>query len=183
MPPENKSTVWDIVRFAVIVLVIVIPIRAYVAQPFIVSGSSMDPTFRQGDYLIIDELTYHFREPKRGEVVVFRYPKEPSKFFIKRIIGLPGEIIRINENGVSVTKTDGTIETLNEPYAKELNLPLGITETLTDDEYYVLGDNRSISLDSRFWGPVTRELIKGRALLRLLPPQTISILPGNATSL
>lgn len=88
-----KHEIWEFVKFAVISVLIVIPIRIWIAQPFIVHGSSMVPNFENGDYLIIDEISYQFRQPERGEVIVFRYPKSPSQFFIKRIAGLPGENI------------------------------------------------------------------------------------------
>ena len=83
----------EIIRFAVIALIIVIPIRMFVAQPFIVSGASMEETFQSGEYLIVDQVSYHLHNPARGDVIVFRYPKDPSKYFIKRIIGLPGDTI------------------------------------------------------------------------------------------
>lgn len=91
--PKLKSEIWEFVKFSLLALLIVMPIRLWIAQPFIVQGSSMTPNFQNGDYLIIDEITYQFREPERGEVVVFRYPKNPSQFFIKRIAGLSGETI------------------------------------------------------------------------------------------
>ena len=179
MPPENKSSyVWDIVKFALITLVIVLPIRAYIAQPFVVSGASMDPTFKNGDYLIIDELSYLLRSPKRGEVVVLRYPKDPSKFFIKRVIGLPEEIISVVGGKVSVTKTDGTVEILKEDYARAF-IGAKVVKKLNSTEYFVMGDNRPVSLDSRIWGPVPEDLIKGRALIRLLPPKQAAFLPGQ----
>src|SRR3989344_2645643 len=109
------SYFWEIVRFAVITLHIVVPIRAYVAQPFIVSGISMAPSFEDGEYLVIDELSYHLRTPERGEVIVFRYPKDPAKFFIKRVIGLPGETIKISAGQVVIKKGE-TEFTLDEPY-------------------------------------------------------------------
>jgi signal peptidase I len=100
--PKVKSEVWEFFKFSVIAVAIVIPIRFWIAQPFIVHGNSMTPNFHNGDYLIIDEITYRFREPKRGEVVVFRYPKNTSQFFIKRIEGLPGETI----NGATLAENE-----------------------------------------------------------------------------
>ncbi len=91
--PKLKSEIWEFIKFSLLALLIVMPIRLWIAQPFIVQGSSMVPTFQNGDYLIIDEITYRFREPERGEVIVFRYPKNPSQFFIKRIVGLSGETV------------------------------------------------------------------------------------------
>jgi signal peptidase I len=178
---EKKESIWDLVRFIIITLLIVIPVRAYVAQPFIVSGESMVPTFDDGEYLIIDELTYHVREPERGEVVVFRYPNDPSKFFIKRVIGLPGETVVLQGTKTSVIDTSGKTITLDEPY---ISAPFSITETLElkEGEYFVMGDNRPVSSDSRVWGPLPRDNIKGRVLFRLLPVNRAGVWPGVATS-
>ncbi|MEK7596135.1 MAG: signal peptidase I, partial [Patescibacteria group bacterium] len=96
----NKKEIWEFAKLIVVSLLIIIPVRFYIAQPFIVSGNSMDPSFLNGDYLIIDEISYQFKKPERGEVVVFRYPLDPSKFFIKRIIGLPGETVRIQNGAI-----------------------------------------------------------------------------------
>lgn len=182
MEQETKSSFWEIVRFVAITLAIVIPIRAFVAQPFIVSGSSMVPTFEDGQYLIVDELSYLFRDPKRGEVIIFRYPKDPSKFFIKRVIGLPGETVKIHDNKVTIT-SGNRIFALDEKYIKNEEETLEpMQRKLGTHEYFVLGDNRNASLDSRFWGPVDRSLIRGRVLLRLLPPTKFGYLPGDATS-
>lgn len=176
MSDETKQALWEIIKFTVITIAIVVPVRAYVAQPFIVSGSSMDPTFRDGEYLIIDEFSYHFRGPNRGEVVVFRYPKDPAKFFIKRVIGLPGETLSLSPEGITVTKKDGETVRIEEGYVVEQFLPTQ-TVKLRQDEYYVLGDNRPQSLDSRVWGPVEEEFIKGRVLVRLLPLSKLDIIP------
>ena len=152
MQSKFLAGVWEIVKFGLIVLVIVMPIRLYIAQPFIVAGESMAPTFSSGDYLIIDELTYNFiNEPQKGEVVVFRYPQDPSKFFIKRIVGLPGEELVVD----------------------------GVEWKMGENEYFVMGDNSRFSLDSRSWGALPRENITGRALLRLWPPTALAYMPGD----
>lgn len=152
MASKFWSGLWEIIKFGVIVLVIVMPIRLYIAQPFIVSGDSMIPTFNSGDYLIIDEFTYNFiREPEKGEVVVFRYPLDHSKFFIKRIIGLPGEELIIDDQKWK----------------------------MGENEYFVVGDNVNFSLDSRVWGPLSKEDLTGRALLRLWPPTALAYMPGK----
>ncbi len=111
----------ELLKFAALALIIVIPVRLFIAQPFIVSGASMYPTFQNAQYLIVDELTYRFESPQRGDIIVFRYPKDPSQFFIKRIIGLPGETVMIKNEVVSVIKTDGKTEVLSEPYVSEPN--------------------------------------------------------------
>jgi signal peptidase I len=180
---EVIKTKWqsfgELVRFAFIALIIVVPIRAFVAEPFIVSGSSMVPTFTNGDYLIIDKISYELGNPKRDDVVVFRYPGDTTKFFIKRVIGLPNETVDIKGNDVTITNSeypDGF--KLDQPFVKNIsNNEEHIV--LKNDEYFVMGDNRSASSDSRAWGPVKRELFTGRAFLRLLPIKTIDLLPGN----
>ena len=190
MPEETKPIVpvkknsfrqeaWETVRFLLIAFAIVIPIRIFVAQPFIVSGSSMDPTFKNGQYLIVDELSYNIGNPARGDVIVFKYPKNPSQYFIKRVIGLPGETVNIDTTGhVSIKDKDGNSVALNEPYVVYPSDQASST-TLGADQYFVMGDNRAGSFDSRAWGPVARNLIIGKAFLRLLPVNSISVLPGQ----
>ena len=162
-----QRSLWETVRFVVVTLLIVIPIRAYVAQPFIVSGVSMVPAFQDGEYLIVDELSYHFAPPARDEVIVFKYPKDPSKYFIKRIIGLPGETVTIQNNQISVA-SNGQKIVINKPVIPNQILAPG-TFNLGPKQYFVLGDNRNMSLDSRVWGPVPENLITGRVLFRLFP--------------
>lgn len=170
---------WELVRFAAIALIIVVPIRLFFAEPFIVSGSSMVPTFENKDYLIVDKISYELGSPKRDDVVVFRYPLDTTKFFIKRIIGLPGETVNIKGNEVTIiNSTHTTGFKLDQPFVKNIsNDEKHIV--LANDEYYVMGDNRSGSSDSRYWGPVKRNLLTGRAFLRLLPIGKIDVLPGN----
>lgn len=152
---DEKKSFWrsalELIRFILIALVIIVPIRMWVAQPFIVHGQSMDPTFRNGDYLIVDEISYKFTKPKEGDVIIFRYPNDPSKFFIKRIIGLPNQTLEVE----------------------------GKTISMENGEYFVLGDNRNASSDSRVWGPVDESLIIGKAFLRLWPITTLNIFPGQ----
>jgi signal peptidase I len=181
MSEQTKQSLWEIIKFAVITVAIVVPVRAYVAQPFIVSGSSMVPTFEDGEYLIIDEFSYHLRTPARGEVIIFRYPKDPSKFFIKRVIGLPGEILALSPERLLITTTDGRTITIDEPYLKRQSLPYQ-TVKLGTKEYFVMGDNRPESLDSRIWGPVDEKFIRGRVLVRLLPLGRFGLLPGDAAA-
>ncbi|MGB2580526.1 MAG: signal peptidase I [Minisyncoccia bacterium] len=175
-----RDEAWETFRFLCIAIVIVIPIRLFIAQPFIVSGASMDPTFKDKQYLIVDELSYHLDDPLRGDVVIFKYPRNPKQYFIKRVIGLPGETVIVNGQGqVFIKDTDGNITlTLDEPYVEhmkddsvELKLELG--------EYFMMGDNRSGSFDSRSWGAVDRELIVGKAFLRLFPLTEVAVLPGQ----
>jgi len=180
-PPQDSFFV-EVLKFSVLALLIVVPFRVYIAQPFIVNGASMDPTFDTGEYLIVDQLSYRLEEPKRGDVVIFRYPNDPQQYFIKRIIGLPGEVVELS-NGETVIIDPITEErvTLTEPYLRTDRTDTHVTTTLSSDEYYVMGDNRSRSSDSREWGPVPRENLVGRAFLRLLPPQHFAIFPGTCT--
>lgn len=168
----------EILTFITLAIVIVIPVRLFVAQPFVVEGESMHPTFASGDYLIVDQLSYHLREPARGEVVVFRYPNDPRVFYIKRIIGLPGETVHIEGGKTSVTKVDGEKLALDESYVVSEDATYTLDRTLGEGEYFVMGDNRPRSSDSRVWGPLPKADIMGRAFVRLLPPSTAGVLPG-----
>lgn len=168
----------EIVTFIVLAVVIVVPIRVFVAQPFVVDGESMYPTFEGGDYLIVDQLSYKFSEPKRGDVIVFRYPNKETVFYIKRIIGLPGETVAIDHGKVSITKTDGTTLTLEEPYVVTEDATYSSSTALGKDQYYVMGDNRPRSSDSRTWGALPKRDIMGRALVRLMPPESFGLFPG-----
>jgi len=161
---------FEIFETFVIALVAVFLIRTFIAQPFLVSGSSMEPTFYHGNYLLVDELTYSFREPQRGEVIVFRYPKDPNSYFIKRIIGLPGEKVILEDGKIIIENSEGVKE-LKENYVfsyqkynkDRLEVALG------SQQYFVLGDNRNFSYDSRSWGPLERYYIVGLVRLRLWP--------------
>lgn len=170
---------WELLRFAMLAFLIVLPIRILIAQPFIVSGSSMYPTFQDGNYLIVDQISYRFEEPNRGDIIIFRFPKDKKKFFIKRIIGLPNESIKVNGSKVTIindSHPDGF--GLDEPYVKNLAFN-NMVAILGSNEFFVMGDNRSASSDSRSWGNVKENLIIGRALLRLLPVKNIGIFPGE----
>jgi len=180
--PRTEHPLSEIFRFSVIALIIVVPIRMFIAQPFIVSGASMENTFHTGEYLIVDQLSYQMKSPVRGDVVIFRYPKDPSKFFIKRVIGIPGDTVAIEGNIVQITNQanpGGFV--LAEPYIKSMKAGALITEDLGDREYFVMGDNRDQSSDSRVWGVLQEERIVGRAFLRLFPPKTLDYLPGAIT--
>lgn len=181
---SQKSIFKELLQFIIVVLLVVLPIRLYIAQPFVVVGQSMEPTFVSNEYLIVDELSYKLDQPERGQVIVFKYPygieqNGASKYFIKRIIGLPGETVLIREGVVSIKNKEnpkGFI--LNEPYVSS-KADTSMSMTLGEDQYFVMGDNRPKSFDSRSWGPLPSDLIVGKAFIRLLPPQKISLLPGH----
>ena len=163
---------WEVTKVVVIAVAIIVPVRYFLIKPFYVKGASMEPNFYDREYLIIDEISYRFSQPDRGEIVVFRYPGDPAQFFIKRVIGLPNEQIRIDDNTVTIysdTYPNGVI--LDEPYldSAALTRGRGVLIDLSPNEYYVMGDNRDSSLDSRVFGPVERDAIVGRALLRGWP--------------
>jgi len=182
METSKENFLKEIVKFTLIAIAIVIPIRMYVAQPFIVSGASMDPTFTSGQYLIVDQLTYHFQDPKRDDVVIFRYPLNPETFFIKRIIGLPGETVTLKSGKITVVNKEHPegIE-IDDSHITESRRTAGdnFTITLRDTEYFVMGDNRRESSDSRVWGPLERKYIVGRPLIRLYPPTKLALFPGR----
>ncbi len=177
---SQSSFIKDVVSFALIALVIVVPVRWFIAQPFIVRGDSMVPTFHSGDYLIVDQLSYRFEEPERGEVIIMRYPKDESVYFIKRIIGLPGETVELQGERIIIRKPETAAITLEQPYvAKNSFRPEYGTYALGPDEYFVMGDNRDESSDSRVWGPLPRKDVIGKAFVRLFPPTDIDYLPGH----
>lgn len=162
--------VLEVVQIVIISAAIIIPIRYFLIQPFYVKGASMEPNFYDHEYLIIDELSYRFREPERGEIVVFRYPRDPRQFFIKRVIGLPGETIEINDGGIIIYNDlypNGTV--LLEDYPNTDYTNGKVKTTLGAEEFFLLGDNRDESMDSRSFGPVNKSSLIGRVWVRGLP--------------
>ena len=182
LPPKKAPDVhpvWEVIRFAIIALPLVFLFRSFIAQPFVVRGGSMEPTFQNNEYLIVYELPYHFRDPERGDVVVFQYPNDPKQHFVKRVVALPGETIEIRNNQITIynkENIDGLV--IDEPHI-ESPTHGNLRTTLKEDEFFVLGDNRNNSSDSRFWGPLEKEFITGRALLRLWPVNSLSVNPGD----
>ncbi len=176
-----KGLLKDLFTLALLIVLVVIPIRLFVVSPFVVDGESMHPTFENLDYLIIDEFIYYFRAPSRGDVVVFRYPNDPSIFYIKRIIGLPNETISINHGIVTITTEGGEKFSLAEPYILNEDATYTKNVSLLSGEYFVMGDNRPNSSDSRVWGPLPEKDIIGRVDLRLLPILKSSFFPGGAS--
>ncbi len=181
MNDTGKGLLKDLFTLAFLIVVIVIPIRVFIASPFVVDGESMHPTFEHLDYLIVDEVVYRFKAPARGDVIVFRYPKNLSIFYIKRIVGLPGETVSITKGAVTITAKDGETATLGESYVVNEDATYTKKVALKEDEYFVMGDNRPNSSDSRVWGPLPKKDIIGRVDARLLPFRDAGILPGSVS--
>lgn len=177
----------EVFEIALVAVAAVYVVRTFLVQPFLVSGSSMIPNFQDGNYVLVDELTYHIHQPERGDVVVFHDPEDWSTYFIKRVIGLPGEKVQIDNNGIMVfneSNPDGFA--LNETY-----LPSGTpispnncdggtflngicTYNLSSSTILALGDNRPESYDSRSWGPLPEKNIVGLVRIRLWPINEIT---------
>jgi len=184
----------EIIKVFFWALIIILPIRVFLFQPFFVQGASMEPNFEDGEYLIINELGYKetdvgfdnlhlfsvnpFKDLQRGDVVVFRYPKNPSQYFIKRIVGLPGETMSINNGRVTIINSDnpsGLVLDESDYLSKDLQTSGNTDQKLGDDEYFVMGDNRSSSHDSRSWGPLKKDKIIGKVFVRAWPFERASI--------
>ncbi|MEI8344415.1 MAG: signal peptidase I [Candidatus Moraniibacteriota bacterium] len=189
------SFLLEVAKVFIWALVIILPIRVFLFQPFFVQGASMEPNFKDGDYLVINELGYkqtdiafvgkHFftvgtmKDLKRQEVVVFRYPRNPQQYFIKRVIGLPGEQIKIAEGKVKIfnkENPDGFVLDESGYLPKGLSTGGIIDIKLSDQQYFVLGDNRANSSDSRIWGPLPKNDVVGKVLIRAWPLSKAEIL-------
>lgn len=178
--------VLELIKVVVISLAIIIPVRYYLIQPFYVKGASMEPSFYDKEYLIIDEISYRLHEPARGDIVVFKYPRNPEEYFIKRVIGLPGEKVQVKDGFVYIYNKehpDGI--KLEEKYLSAEVKTYGLNEdiiALSSTEYYVLGDNRNASKDSRSFGPVDQKFLTGRVLLRGWPFDRINVFSAPSYS-
>lgn len=169
--PPFLLFMFDLFKLVIIAFIIVWPIHKFVFQPFYVIGPSMEPNFYNKDYLIIDKFSYHFDKPERGEVVIFHSPNNEINYLIKRVIGLPGERVLIKNDEVKIYNNANTNGfTLEENYLNAGTQTRGkIDVKLSPGEYYVLGDNRNMSLDSRSFGPIKSESIIGNAWIRGWP--------------
>lgn len=181
---ENKSKgkvlgfFGELIQVVAISMAIIIPVRYFLIQPFYVKGASMEPNFYDGQYLIIDELSYRLGPVTRGDVVVFKYPRDPKQFFIKRVIGLPGERVKINGGAVTFFKNPSNDSglTLNQSDFLSTDFTVGDVDiTLGNSEYYLLGDNRGASSDSRSFGPVDKKFLIGRVWLRGWPLDKLNV--------
>ena len=187
---NKKQIAKEIVIFCIIAFGVIVPFRMFVAEPYIVSGQSMFPTFDTGHYLIVNKISYELGASiKRNSVVVFKFPpsagvpQEVGKDLIKRVIGLPGDTVMENDSVVTISDAIGsTTEVLDQSYVADAQkMPGNFSITLKADQYFVMGDNRANSYDSRYWGVLPREDIIGEPILRLWPISEIGILPGDDT--
>jgi len=166
--------IWDLVKVICISLAIIIPVRYFLIQPFYVKGASMEPNLYDHEYLIINEIGYRVDDPERGDIIVFKYPLDQSQFFIKRIIGLPGEKVEIKDGMIYLySDEDGSVRqyvlTETEYLDPSVKTHGNRVYSLGNDEFFVLGDNRAQSLDSRSFGPVYKDLIMGKVWFRGWP--------------
>ena len=176
---DTKKNIIEAIRFTVTVFVLWLIIRLFVVQPFLVDGASMSPNFETNDYLLIDKFSYFIHSPSRGDVIVFKFPGDTKKYFIKRVIGLPGETVTVRDGITTVKKLDGSTVTINESFVANKSDVEAKELTLTNTEYFVMGDNRGQSYDSRAWGPLDKKYISGHALVRLFPFNKIVLNPAG----
>lgn len=166
-----KLFVMETLKVVFLSLAIIIPVRYFLIQPFYVKGASMEPSYLDHEYLIIDEISYRFREPRRGEVIVFHPPNNERQYYIKRVVGIPGDRVRVTGGQVFLYNA-GHQEGIRveEPFLASGTQTFGEVDTvLKQDQYFVLGDHREASLDSRVFGPVSRSEIVGRTWVRGWP--------------
>lgn len=182
-PKDNKKDdeiSWkELLRFTILAAIILLPVRFFVAEPYLVRGASMDPTFKNNDYLIVDHISLIFEKPQRGDIVIFKSPIQNSMQLIKRVTGLPGETVIIKGNEVTIKNRENPNGfKLNESYVKYPSAN-DLTIELRDNNYFVMGDNRAASFDSRSWGILPEKLIVGKPILRLFPFNKIGLRPGT----
>ena len=163
--------IYDVFKTVSTVLGVAFLIRFFLIQPFYVSGQSMEPNFHNNEYIIVDQISYRFHAPRRGDIVVFKYPMNVAFSFIKRVIGLPGERITVQNNVITIYNKDYPQGfQVKESYLDKTTITTGnIDTTLKEDEYYVMGDNRPNSSDSRSWGKLPEHLLVGRVWVILYP--------------
>lgn len=166
-----KLFIIELFKMSVFTVVTIFIVRTFLFKPFYVRGASMETNFFDSEYLIIDEVSYRLHQPKRGDVIVFRYPNDPSEYFLKRVIGLPGETVTIRNGQVIVTSKDfpnGIV--LSEAYLRPgLRTPGDVSAAVKTGQYFVMGDNRPASWDSRGFGSIDKSAIVGRVWVRGWP--------------
>lgn len=170
-PRKGRKLSWgEIGEVLSLAVILAILIRIFVCEPYDITSQSMSPTLKPDDKILVNKLFYRFKEPSRGDIVVFKFPLDEKKYYIKRIIGLPGEIIEGKENKILI----------NDQFLKEEYLPSDLEfdnfgpDQLGVEDYYVLGDRRDDSEDSRYWGPLARTKIQGKAIIIYWPMQRLA---------
>lgn len=179
-----KNSLIELIEFIAVVAAILVVVRFFVAEPHRVSGSSMVPNFHDGDYIITNKLIKQTSKLQRGEVIILENPRNNDQVFIKRLLGLPSERIKITDGRVYING-----QPLTEPYLPaNTKTPGGAflndnrEVVIPVDSYFVMGDNRGGSSDSREWGPITKDLIVGQAWLRYWPPQKFTLINISSPS-
>ena len=167
----TNQTIRETIILILIAVVVYLGLR-FTIQTYIVFGPSMQPNFEQNERIIVNKLAYKFGDPQRGDVIIFDPPFTSASDYIKRVIGLPGEAVEIKNGTTYIYKADGTVLTLNEPYEAEASRSSYTRQTIPADSYFVMGDNRNNSNDSRTGWFVPRENIVGKAWLIIWPPST-----------
>lgn len=186
--PERSERIlhalWETAKTLGVIALVAVIIRAFLIQPFLVQGESMDPNLQDGNYLLISQISYTLGSPRRGDIVVFKAPPEPDTNYVKRIIGLPGETVRLQNGQFQITnEAHPSGFTLREPYeTRDTRTQADGGQTsweLGAKEYFVVGDNRipGRSSDSRNWGPVARNLLIGKVWLRVYPLSEFGTIP------
>jgi len=175
--------VLDLLKLLTIVVIVAFVLRYFVMQPFVVEGNSMEPNFHDNELLIVEKLSYLAKSPQRGEVIVFRFPGSPNLNYIKRIVGVSGDRVAIHDGAVFVNNRQ-----LDEPYLNGIetfssSFSLVEETELGPNEFFVLGDNRAHSSDSREWGVVPKINIVGRAFLAILPVTDFGLVPHGPGTL
>ncbi len=171
----------DILEVFVTSFAIFLFVYLLILQPHKIKGNSMEPNYHDGEYLLTDKLTYRFKDPQRGDVIVFKPPVSPDEEYIKRVIALPGEVISVKNGKYYING-----QQLNESYIPEkiytkgkAFLPNDTEKTVPAGSYFVSGDNRESSSDSRYWGFVTKDKITGKAWFIYWPPKSLGVIkPG-----
>jgi len=157
-------TVRDILETVIAALVIAVLVRGFIIEPYVVNGPSMEPTLWTGERLFISKLAYRFGKPQRGDIVMFRYPLNPEKDYVKRVIAIPGDTIEMRMGRVYING-----QQVSEPFVQFPGLYNMSAQVVPPDTVFVMGDNRANSEDSREFGPVKLSLVRGKAVFRVWP--------------
>lgn len=178
MNPNLKRTIYEYAESILIAFVLAMLIRTFFVQAFKIPTGSMRPTLIEGDRILVNKLLYRFKKPERGDIIVFKYPLNPKRDFIKRLIASGGETAEINNGNIFINGESTDNEILRKiyyynygEYAKE-----GVAVKVAEKSFFVLGDNSAVSRDSRYWGFVPRKNLLGRAFLIYWPPKRFRIL-------